>query len=116
MKYAEFNIDSNKIEFWNSVLGIESILINGKEISKKFSVTGIEHKFELNSKDYILKSKAKLFAKDEINIQLSENGKIIETANSEYNKKHKLYWIAFGIFVGLFGFKLGKMLVENFSH
>ncbi|MDP3681241.1 MAG: hypothetical protein Q8R22_10475 [Flavobacterium sp.] len=37
MKYAEFNIDSNKIEFWNSTFGIESVLLNGERISKKFS-------------------------------------------------------------------------------
>jgi len=43
MKYAEFNIDSNKIEFLNSVFGIESVLLNGKRISKKFSFSGITY-------------------------------------------------------------------------
>lgn len=41
MKYAEFNIDSNKIKFLNSIFGIESVLLNGKIISKKFSFSGI---------------------------------------------------------------------------
>ncbi len=113
MKYAEFNIDSNKIEFLNSVLGFESVLVNGKKISNKFSITGIEHKFDMNSKTYILKSKAKLFAKDGINVQLSENGKSIETINFEYDTKHRMYWIAFGVFFGLLGFKFGKVLVEK---
>ena len=36
MKYAEFNIENNKIEFLNSVFGIESVLLNGKTVSKKF--------------------------------------------------------------------------------
>ncbi|CDF79495.1 hypothetical protein BN863_17830 [Formosa agariphila KMM 3901] len=116
MKYAEFDIDNNKIEFLNSVLGFEIVLINGKKISNRFSITGIEHKFELNSKNYILKSKAKLFAKDGINIQLSENRELIETINLEYNKKHRLYWMLFGVFFGLLGFKLGKILVENLTH
>lgn len=116
MKYAEFDINSNKIEFLNSVLGFETILINGKKISGKFSVTGIEHKFDLNSKNYTLKSKAKLFSKESINIQLHENGKIIDTLNVPYDKRHKMYWMSFGIFVGLIGFKLGKMLVLDLSH
>ncbi|QDO94245.1 hypothetical protein FNB79_09765 [Formosa sediminum] len=116
MKYAEFNIDTNKIEFLNSVLGFESVLINGNKISNKFSITGIEHKFEMNTKNYTLKSKAKLFAKDGINIQLSENKELIENINLEYNKKHRLYWMFFGVFFGLLGFKLGKILVENLTH
>ena len=40
MKYAEFNIENNKIEFMNSVFGIESVLLNGKTVSKKFTFSG----------------------------------------------------------------------------
>ncbi|OBX23281.1 hypothetical protein LX77_03759 [Gelidibacter algens] len=113
MKYTEFNIDANKIEFLNSKFGLERVLINGKKISSKFSITGIAHKFKLNSKDYILKSKYTLFGTRVINIQLSENGKLIDTKAIEINKKQHIYWMAFGICVGLLGFELGKLLLEN---
>ena len=33
MKYAEFNIEKNKIEFLNSVFGTESVLLNGELVS-----------------------------------------------------------------------------------
>ena len=37
MKYYEFNINLNKIEFFNSFCGIERVLINGKPVSKKIT-------------------------------------------------------------------------------
>jgi hypothetical protein len=49
MKYAEFNVESNKIEFWNSIFGIESVLLNEKIISKKFSFSGITHEIKLHA-------------------------------------------------------------------
>ncbi|WP_067144972.1 hypothetical protein [Pseudotamlana agarivorans] len=113
MKYAEFNINTNKIKFTNSVLGLEYVLINGKKVSSKFSITGTEHKFEMHSKNYILKSTARLLAKSDINIQLFENGRLIETSNLGYHKNHRMYWMAFGVFLGLLGFKLGKIFVTN---
>lgn len=57
MKYAEFNIDLNKIEFLNSIFGIESVLLNGKIISKKFSFSGIKHEIKLHARDLILEYK-----------------------------------------------------------
>tara|TARA_R110002096_G_scaffold394203_1_gene589481 strand:- start:2132 stop:2482 length:351 start_codon:yes stop_codon:yes gene_type:complete len=112
MKYAEFNIDSNKIEFLNSVFGIESILLNGKRISKKFSLSGIKHIIKLDSKEFILESEYKQFGKGEIKLDLKENGKVIETKIVKADKKQRIYWIAIGIFLGLFGFKLGQFLVQ----
>jgi hypothetical protein len=70
MKYAEFNIDSNKIEFWNSFFGIESVLLNGKRISKKFSFSGITHEIKLHARDLILESKYKQFDKKETPLAL----------------------------------------------
>jgi hypothetical protein len=49
MKDAEFNIDSNKIEFRNSIFGIESVLLSGKIISKKFSFSGITHEIKIHA-------------------------------------------------------------------
>ena len=53
MKYAEFNIENNKIEFLNSVFGIESVLLNGKTVSKKFSFSGVKHNLNLHSENFI---------------------------------------------------------------
>jgi hypothetical protein len=37
MKYTEFAIDNNKIEFLNSILGKETVVVNGEKVSEKFS-------------------------------------------------------------------------------
>jgi hypothetical protein len=67
IKYAEFNIDTNKIEFINSPFGIESVLLNGKQISKKFSFSGITHNLNLNSQNLTLESEYKQFGKKKLN-------------------------------------------------
>ncbi len=115
MKYAEFNINTNKIEFLNSVFGIERVLLNGKQISKKFSFSGISHNINLNSQNLTLESEYKQFGKREIKLELKENGKIIETKIVKADKKQRIYWMAIGIFIGLLGFKLGQLLIESFS-
>lgn len=114
MKYTEFIIDNNKIEFLNSVIGVENILLNGKNVSKKFSFSGINHNFNLNSENFTLKSKYKYFNKNEIELKLIRNGKLVEKQIVKANKKHQLYWMLIGIFIGLLGFKFGKLLIESF--
>lgn len=115
MKYAEFNIDTNKIEFLNSALGIETVLLNGKQISKKFSLSGIIHNVKLNSQKLTLESKYEQFGKREIKLELKENGNVVETKIAKADKKQRIYWMAIGIFIGLLGFKLGQLLIESIS-
>ena len=45
-------IENNKIEFLNSVFGIESVLLNGKTVSKKFSFSGVKHNLNLHSENF----------------------------------------------------------------
>ncbi len=78
MKYAESSIDKNKIEFLNSAFGIESVLLNGERISKKFSFSGIIHNVNLNSQNLTLESKYKQFDKRKIKIELKKNEKFVK--------------------------------------
>ena len=116
MKYAEFNIDSNKIEFLNSAFGIETVLLNGKKISKKFSFSGIKHKIRLNSKDLTLESKYKQFNNREIELKLKENEKLIEGLTIKVDKKQSIYWMIIGAAFGIGIYKLLVFLFEYFSH
>lgn len=111
MKYAEFNINSNKIEFLNSVFGIESVLLNGKTISKKLSFSGIKHKIRLNSEDFTLESKYKQFNKNEIKLELKKNGELLEKQIVQADKKHKLYWMLIGIGAGIGAYELVNLLI-----
>jgi hypothetical protein len=113
MKYAEFNIDTNKIEFLNYAFGIESVLLNGKQISKKFSFSGIIHNIKLNSQHLILESKYKQFDKREIKLELKENGKIVETKIIKADKKQRIYWMVIGVTLGIGAYKLLNLIIEN---
>ena len=52
MKLAEFKIENNIAEFHNSFLGVESVLLNGKEISKGYSTFGKDHIFTIDGDNY----------------------------------------------------------------
>lgn len=112
MKYAEFNIDSNKIEFLNSVFGIESVLLNGKRISKKFSFSGITHDIKLHARDLILESKYKQFDKKEIKLELKENGELLKEQVVKIHKKQRYFSFLVGIVLGIALYKLTNLLLE----
>jgi hypothetical protein len=112
MKYAEFNIDSNKIEFWNSIFGIESVLLNGKRISKKFSFSGITHEIKLHARDLILESKYKQFDKKEIKLELKENGILLKEQFVKIDKKQRFFMFVIGIGLGITIYKLLNLLLE----
>lgn len=102
MKYGEFIIDSNKVEFFNSVFGIESVLLNGKRISRKFSIFGTKHYFVLASKNFSLESQYKPSTSKEIRLDLKENGKTIKSRSVKVDKKHRIFWIALGTALGIY--------------
>jgi hypothetical protein len=110
MKYAEFNIDSNKIEFLNSVFGIESVLLNGEIISKKFSFSGIKHEIKLQARDLILESKYKQFDKKEIKLELKENGVLLKEQFVKTDKKQRYFWFLVGIVLGITLYELLNLL------
>ena len=112
MKYGEFNIDSNKIEFLNSIFGIESVLLNGKRISKKFSFSGINHEIKLQGKDLILESKYKQFDKKEIKLELKENGVLLKEQFVQIDKKQRVLWALIGVATGIALYKLLNLLLE----
>ncbi|PCI03832.1 MAG: hypothetical protein COB81_03070 [Flavobacteriaceae bacterium] len=115
MKYAEFNIENHKIEFLNSVFGIESVLLNGKMVSKKFSFSGMKHKLNLNSENFILKTKYKQFDKREIEVELLKKGKTIEKIIVQVDKKQRIYWMLIGTVLGIGSYKLLNFIIENLN-
>jgi len=114
MKYAEFNIESNKIEFLNSFCGVESVLLNGKRISRKFSFSGIKHKVKLKSSDLTLESNYKQFSKKEIILELKNNQELLEKRIVQTDKKQRFYWMLIGMILGFGFYQILNFLVENY--
>jgi len=94
MKYADFKINENTIEFHNSIVGNEKVLVDGIVASKKFSIFGTEHKFELNKKEYQLISST-LNLSFGLKLTLMENEKLIDN-KSIYWTKHSFIWFGAG--------------------
>ena len=100
MKYYEYNMESNKIEFFNSFFGKETILVNRKKTSEKYSITGTYHFFKINSINILLKTDYKLFKDRKIELNLFQNRQLVDYKNIEINKRYKLIVFAVGIFIG----------------
>ena len=51
MKFTTINLGDNKIEVFNSFMAKETILLNGKVVSEKRSITGATHHFKMIEND-----------------------------------------------------------------
>ena len=51
MKFTTINLGENKIEVFNSFIGRETIVLNGKVVSEKNSITGATHHFKMIEND-----------------------------------------------------------------
>ena len=111
MKYYEFTFNLNKIEFFNSFYGLEKVLVNGELVSKKFSILGTKHKIKMQTENLELQSKYELFATKNLELYLIENGTLIEKQIVQIPKKHKVYWMYFGVFSGILIYKLLNSLI-----
>ena len=109
MKYADFYTGSNKITFYNSHLGIETVPINGKQASKKFSINGALHKFSVDDKEFYLASEYTLFNNNnnhnKIRLELYEGKKLIESKVIAVHAKQRIIWIATSIILVYYCFK-----------
>jgi hypothetical protein len=100
MKYTEFSVDNDKIEFLNSILGKETVVVNGEKVSEKFSITGAEHHFTVKSNHFILKPNYELFKDRKLKIELTKNDEIVDSKFVNMNSKQRIVWIAFGALIG----------------
>jgi hypothetical protein len=100
MKYTEYTIDNDKIEFLNSILGKETVVVNGEKVSEKFSITGTKHHFTIKSNHFILKSNYELFKDRKLKIKLTKNDEIVDSKFVNMNSKQRVVWIAFGTLIG----------------
>ncbi len=79
MYYKKIELERKKIEFFNNWLGEEFIYVNGQLVSKKFSIMGIDHPFELMENgitaNYIVTTKVDM--NWQVSIDIKRNGKLV---------------------------------------
>lgn len=92
MQYQKLVVENNVIEFHNSWTGEETVVVNGREVSRQYSVWGIQHYFSIvedgQEQRYILTSK--VTAGMQVAVDLSKNGALIrENVPVHYGSKPK---------------------------
>ncbi|MCF6224184.1 MAG: hypothetical protein L3J34_10705 [Flavobacteriaceae bacterium] len=100
MKYTTIHLDENKIEFFNTLLGKETVKVNGKIVSEKSSITGTEHNFVINENGNEIPCKLTTgFSMNGVVFNLYKNEKpIIEMPKS--SKLAFIFLVIIGIIVG----------------
>lgn len=81
MKHLEYHIDNNIVVFYNSILGVEKVYVNGKRISVKFSIFGACHKFKIKEDDYKIRPLINLLKLSGVAFKTYKNGHIIKPEN-----------------------------------
>ena len=108
MKCFTIYHEGNKIEVLNSILGKETIMINGEIVSSKYSLFGTEHNFKLKNND----------SNCRIVLGLSRNGHTIDfykddKAIIESSKGGCLLFAFSGIFLGIFVWFFIRTLIAS---
>lgn len=79
MHYQKIEIDNIIIEFHNNWLGVETVTVNGRRVSQKSSVWGIDHRFKVyegrSGTSYSLNSK--VGANMGVYLDLYRNGQLV---------------------------------------
>ncbi|MBB1194264.1 hypothetical protein DNC80_11380 [Flavobacterium sp. SOK18b] len=97
MKHAEFTIENNTIEFFNTIFGVEKVLLNGKNISSKFSFSGADHAIKLQDRDLVLKVRYFL---GNMKMQLMENDLLLEEQSAKISFKQRIFAALIGVGIG----------------
>lgn len=105
MKITTIYLDENKIELFNSILGKETIKVNGEIISEKRSMLGTDHNFDILENGNIVSCKLTTgFTMNGVAYSLYKNNKpIIEIPK---NKLGVIILICLGALIG-YGIILG---------
>ncbi len=97
MKHAEFTIENNTIEFFNTIFGVEKVLLNGKNISSKFSLSGRDHSIKLQDRNLVLKVRYFL---GNMKMQLMENDLLLEEQSAKISIKQRIFAALIGVGIG----------------
>ncbi|MRX63282.1 hypothetical protein [Maribacter luteus] len=117
MKYAEYKIGEQNVVFSNSILGIESVIVNGKKVSEGFSWFGKDHCFKIGEDQYRLRPSISFDNFSLISISVYKNGDPVKFDNMiTKSEKVKLGFkfvvsILLAVVVGIgFGMGLTKVM------
>jgi len=107
-----FKIDSNQIKFINSIFGREKIIVDGKEKSNKYSLSGTDHNFKIKDNDFSIISSYNQFDMKEIKLKIYKNGDLVDSQGLKLSFKQRIPWIIIGVILGIGLYQLLKFIIE----
>ncbi len=111
MKYITYTIENQTLEFYNSILGKESVVLNGKKISEKHSFFGTEHYFTIAEDNYNIRPTFDFSAAWGIGFKLNKNG-LPFNVSSTVVKKNRWLTLAFLLVSLAVGFAVGYYVTK----
>ena len=78
MTATDFTIDQTNITVYNSNTGKETITVNGKTVSEKYSLFGTRHEFSLEEDTYEVLTSFVFWKTIGLKIQIRKNGQLID--------------------------------------
>ncbi|MBU2997125.1 hypothetical protein KO500_11810 [Cellulophaga baltica] len=115
-KAAEFYLDKNKIEIFNSLIGgKQRVLLNGNTVSEKRSFLNPEHYLTIHGENYYIQLKRRFFSFKKEDLKILKNSLPISL---DYRKGQNVTSIfVLVIVLGLsLGFMVGLKLYEIIWH
>ena len=118
MKYAEYTIENNKVEFFNTVFGKERVLLNGNVISEKHSFSGTDHYFRIGNVNYSIRPICSLKALGSISFKLHKNGLPVDFKNMVNHKTgtFPMHKIIKAILLAFAGVATGYLFAQYLIH
>ncbi len=118
MKYAEYHIENHIVEVYNTIGGVESVHVNGEEISKGYSFFGRDHFFKIGADNYMVHPALSCKNITVMTIFLYKNGLPLTIENrfaSRIKNRKSRAKLILGLVLGLvggliFGFTVTKLV------
>lgn len=108
MKYYNYNLHFNKIEYYKTYFGKETVFVNGTKVSECCTLFGAAHFFKVDFCEILLKTDYNLFKSNKAELQLFRNRRLIDVNPFKFHKRFQisllgmLFLVGFGIIKMLF--------------
>lgn len=111
MKYITYTIENQTLEFYNTILGKESVVLNGKKISEKRSFFGTEHYFTIGEDNYSIRPNFDFSSAWCVGFKLHKNGLPFNVTKSTV-KNNRWLALAFLLSSLAIGFAVGYFITK----
>lgn len=110
MKYYSYTLNFNKIEYYKTFFGKETVFVNGIKVSECCTYLGYAHFFKVDFCEILLKTEYNLFKSKKAEIQLFRNRKLIDKNTYKFHKRFQFSLLGTLFLVGLGLVKMALVL------